>query len=71
MASNNEIEYAIMNGINFSGAKKERKEDPNKVKTKAKKKSYITGAHGSGAAKHKAEIRERRKNRASQRRGRT
>lgn len=35
----------------------------NGVKTKATKKSYITGAHGSGAAKKKAEIRKRRANR--------
>ncbi len=34
-----------------------------KVKTKAKKKKYITGAHGSGSAKMKARIRERRANR--------
>ena len=31
--------------------------------TKAKKKKYITGLHGSGAAKKKAEIRQRRANR--------
>lgn len=37
------------------------KED--KVKTKAKKKSYITGLHGSGAAKMKADIRKKRANR--------
>ena len=34
-----------------------------KVKTKAKKKTYITGLHGSGAAKKKADIRKRRANR--------
>ena len=34
-----------------------------KVKTKAKKKQYITGAHGSGAAKKKADIRRQRANR--------
>ncbi|MCH5177278.1 MAG: hypothetical protein J1F25_04570 [Prevotellaceae bacterium] len=70
MASEEEIMYAIMNGINFGGAKKKREEDPNKVKTKARIKSYKTGAHKSGAAKHKAEIRQRVKNRASQRKGR-
>ena len=32
-------------------------------KTKAKKKSYITGMHGSGSAKMKAEIRRKRANR--------
>lgn len=34
-----------------------------KVKTKAKKKKYITGAHGSGSAKQKAKYREQRANR--------
>ena len=34
-----------------------------KVKTKAKKKQYITGAHGSGSAKQKAKYREQRANR--------
>lgn len=67
MADENEIRYAIMNGISFRGAKKSNPEDSNKVKTKARKKSYHTGAHGSDAAKHKAEIRQRVKNRKSQR----
>jgi len=67
MASDNEILYAMMNGIHFGGAKKEKKEDPNKVKTKARGKKYHTGAHGSGAAKHKAEIKAKVKARASQR----
>ena len=34
-----------------------------KVKTKAKKKKYITGAHGSGSARQKAKYREQRRNR--------
>lgn len=34
-----------------------------KVKTKAKKKAYITGAHGSGSAKQKAKYRTQRANR--------
>lgn len=38
-----------------------------KVKTKAKKKAYITGAHGSGSAKKKADIRARVAKRPSQR----
>ena len=50
------IEDAIMGGIVFRGKKDKPKED-GKVKTKAKKKSYITGKHGSGAAKMKADIR--------------
>lgn len=56
------IENAILNGIIFKGKKEKPKED-SKVKTKAKKKTYITGLHGSGAAKMKAEIRRRRANR--------
>lgn len=35
----------------------------NKVKTKAKKKAYITGAHGSGSAMQKAKYRQQRANR--------
>ncbi len=66
MADDNEILYAMMNGINFGGAKKERKDDSSKVRTKARKKGYQTGAHGSGAARHKAEIRQRVKNRPTQ-----
>ncbi len=38
-------------------------EDNGKVKTKAKKKKYITGAHGSGSARQKAKYREQRANR--------
>jgi len=37
--------------------------DSNRVKTKAKKKQYITGAHGSGSARQKAKYREQRANR--------
>ena len=49
-------------GIVFRGAPKGgQKED--KVKTKAKKKKYITGAHGSGSARQKAKYREQRANR--------
>lgn len=67
MAHENEILYAMMNGIKFGGSKKEKQDDSGKVKTKARIKSYKTGAHKSGAAKHKAEIKQRVKNRASQR----
>ena len=38
-----------------------------KVKTKAKKKKYVTGAHGSGSAKQKAKYREQRANRHKKR----
>lgn len=49
-------------GIVFRPAKSDKGND-NKVKTKAKKKAYITGAHGSGSARQKAKYREQRANR--------
>lgn len=61
--SDEEIYTAMTTGITFKGAKLKNKPQEEKVKTKAKKKSYITGLHGSGAAKKKAEIRKRRANR--------
>jgi len=57
-----DIDEIIELGIVFkkpsSGEVKEEK-----VKTKAKKKKYITGAHGSGSARQKAKYREQRTNR--------
>lgn len=47
------IEDAIMGGIVFKG-KKDKPQEEEKVKTKAKKATYIRGQHGSGAAKMKA-----------------
>ncbi len=46
-------------GLVFKPAKKEKR-DEGKVKTKAKKKKYITGAHGSGSARQKAKYRAKR-----------
>lgn len=46
-------------GIVFKKSSSGNKES-DKVKTKAKKKKYITGAHGSGSAKQKAKYREQR-----------
>ena len=40
-----------------------KKADDNKMRTKAKKKKYITGAHGSGSARQKAKYRQQRANR--------
>ena len=58
------IDSVIMGGITFRGASKSpRRDDSGKVKTKAKKKSYITGAHGSASSKKKADIRRARANR--------
>lgn len=56
----------IEGGIVFKKSSSGNKES-DKVKTKAKKKKYITGAHGSGSAKQKAKYREQRANRKSQR----
>lgn len=62
-AGDEEITQALTSGIVFKGAKLKSSLKEDKVKTKAKKKTYITGLHGSGAAKKKAEIRQRRANR--------
>ena len=51
-----DIEKAITDGIVFKGGKSSGRKNEEKVKTKAKKKSYITGLHGSGSAKMKADI---------------
>ncbi len=59
-----DIDKVIARGIVFSGsAKKASGNSGSKVRTKAKKKAYVTGAHGSGSAKTKAEIRRRKANR--------
>lgn len=63
-----EIDEIIETGIVFKGAQKNNNIGDGKVKTKAKKKKYITGAHGSGSARQKAKYREQRANRKSQRR---
>lgn len=57
-----DFELILQNGINF-GRGGERPKQVDKVKTKAKKKKYITGAHGSGSARQKAKYREQRANR--------
>jgi len=56
------IEEAIGGECFLKGKKKKPQEDE-KVKTKAKKATYIRGQHGSGAAKMKADIRKKRANR--------
>ena len=58
------IDEVMLNGITFRGAPKGRsRAEQEKVKTKARKKAYATGAHGSGSAKKKADIRRARANR--------
>ncbi len=57
-----DFQHILENGINFGRGGNKPKDD-GKVKTKAKKKQYITGAHGSGSARQKAKYREQRANR--------
>ena len=57
-----DFQKILENGINFGRGGAKPKDD-GKVKTKAKKKQYITGAHGSGSARQKAKYREQRANR--------
>ena len=63
MASQEELQTAMLNGISFKKAPSKNATNVDAVKTKAKKKKYKTGLHGSGAAKKKAQIREKRANR--------
>ena len=60
---NDDFQQILENGISFGRGGERRDPNAGKVKTKAKKKQYITGAHGSGAAKKKADIRRQRANR--------
>lgn len=62
-----DFDSILESGIVFRSAPKAAPKDEGKVKTKAKKKKYITGAHGSGSAKQKAKYRTQRANRKSQR----
>ena len=57
-----DIEKIMTEGVDFKKASGPKPTEE-KIKTKAKKKTYITGLHGSGAAKMKAEIRKKRANR--------
>ena len=64
MSKGDDIDAIIANGISWGrGGASNRKDDDGKVKTKAKKKKYITGAHGSGSARQKVKYREQRANR--------
>ena len=58
-----DIDDIIELGMVFRSAPKGNGGSADKVKTKAKKKKYITGAHGSGSARQKAKYREQRANR--------
>ena len=58
-----DIDSVILGGITFKKASSNARKAEEKVRTKAKKKTYITGAHGSASAKKKADIRRARANR--------
>jgi len=58
-----ELEKAMTSGIVFKGKANDAPKKEEKVKTKAKKATYIKGQHGSASAKMKAEIRRKRANR--------
>lgn len=59
-----DIDQVILGGITFrGGGKSGKREATDKVRSKAKKKGYVTGAHGSASAKKKADIRHARANR--------
>lgn len=62
MTDMTDFDDILENGLVFRKPPKEQKDD-GKVKTKAKKKQYITGAHGSGSARQKAKYRQQRANR--------
>lgn len=58
-----DFQNILENGISFGRGGGRRDSNEGKTKTKAKKKQYVTGAHGSGAARQKAKYREQRANR--------
>ncbi len=58
-----DFQKILENGISFARGGEHRSSNTGKVKTKAKKKKYITGAHGSGSAMQKAKYRQQRANR--------
>ncbi|MCR4919922.1 MAG: hypothetical protein K5928_08965 [Prevotella sp.] len=63
MSKEEDFQHILEHGINFGRGGQQASGDEDKVKTKAKKKQYITGAHGSGSARQKAKYREQRANR--------
>ena len=63
MTGEEDFQSILEKGISFGRGGERRDPNEGKVKTKAKKKKYITGAHGSGSARQKAKYREQRNNR--------
>ncbi len=58
-----EFDDILISGLPFRRGTTEKHKEPDKLKTKARKKQYITGAHGSGSSKQKAKYRANRANR--------
>lgn len=65
-ASRQEVQKAIHEGIVFRKSKNQGFED-DKVRTKAKKKAYRTGSHGSASAIMKVGIRKHRAEKSKRR----
>lgn len=63
MSKGDDIDSIIQEGIVWGRGARTEKSGGSKTRTKAKKKAYITGAHGSGSARQKAKYREARANR--------
>ena len=57
------LDLAMQSGITFRKASQGAKAGDDRVRTTAKKKGYVTGAHGSASAMKKADIRRQRANR--------
>lgn len=63
MSKGDDIDSIIQEGIIWGRGARDEAPKKQKTKTKAKKKAYITGAHGSGSARQKAKYRAARANR--------
>ncbi len=55
-----DFEDILINGMTFQPGVATPRHEEEKVKTKARKKKYVTGAHGSASAKQKVKYREHR-----------
>ena len=60
MSKGDDIDSIIQSGIVWGHSSTGDNSDNDKVRTKAKKKKYVTGSHGSGSARQKAKYREQR-----------
>ena len=54
MSKGDDIDSIIQSGIVWGRSSTSDNSDNDKVRTKAKKKKYVTGSHGSGSARQKA-----------------